>query len=120
GETRVAITPASAAHLKKLGHEPLIEAGAGEAAGFSDAAYREAGVTVLPDAQALIDASDVLAKVRPPSEAEIRRMRSGQTLVSHFWPAQNAELLEAARAQGITAVAMDMVPRISRAQKMDA
>lgn len=120
GETRVAITPSTAAHLKKLGHEALIEAGAGEAAGFSDAAYGAAGVTVLPDAQALTDAADVIAKVRPPSEAEIHRMRAGQTLISHFWPAQNAELLETARAQGITAVAMDMVPRISRAQKMDA
>ncbi|MEF9606245.1 NAD(P)(+) transhydrogenase (Re/Si-specific) subunit alpha, partial [Paracoccus sp. PXZ] len=79
-----------------------------------------AGVSVHPDAAALIGAVDVVVKVRPPSEAELRQMRRGQVLISHFWPAQNPELLELAREQGITAIAMDMVPRISRAQKMDA
>ena len=120
GETRVAITPSSAAHLKKLGHAPIVQAGAGAAAGFSDAAYREAGVEVLPDAAAVIAAADVVVQVNPPDAAEIGQMRQGQTLISHFWPAQNEALLEAARDQGITAIAMDMVPRISRAQKMDA
>ncbi|MDO5528571.1 MAG: Re/Si-specific NAD(P)(+) transhydrogenase subunit alpha, partial [Paracoccus sp. (in: a-proteobacteria)] len=120
GEARVAITPASSAHLKKLGHEVFVEAGAGAAAGFSDADYAQAGVTVLPDASALTEAVDIVAKVRPPQDAEIGRMRDGQTLISHFYPGQNAELLEAARKQGVTAIAMDMVPRISRAQKMDA
>lgn len=120
GEARVAVTPSSAAHLVKLGHEVQVESGAGVAAGFSDAAYAAAGITVQPNAQALIDAVDVVVKVRPPESAEIGQMRQGQTLISHFWPAQNADLLETARAQGITAIAMDMVPRISRAQKMDA
>jgi len=120
GEARVAITPASTAHLKKLGHEVHIESGAGARAGFSDAAYESAGVTVHPDAASLTAAVDVVAKVRPPSDAEIERMRDGQTVISHFYPAQNPELLEKARAQGVTAIAMDMVPRISRAQKMDA
>ncbi|MDO5604462.1 MAG: Re/Si-specific NAD(P)(+) transhydrogenase subunit alpha [Paracoccus sp. (in: a-proteobacteria)] len=120
GEARVAITPASAAHLQKLGHEVHIETGAGVRAGFSDSAYDKAGVTVEPSAEALTGTVDVLAKVRPPETNEIGRMREGQTLISHFYPAQNPELLEAARAQGITAIAMDMVPRISRAQKMDA
>lgn len=120
GEARVAVTPASTAHLKKLGHEVHIESGAGARAGFSDAAYEAAGVTVHPDAAALTAAVDVVAKVRPPSDAEIERMRDGQTVISHFYPAQNPELLEKARAQGVTAIAMDMVPRISRAQKMDA
>jgi len=120
GEARVAVTPSSATHLKKLGHEVHVEAGAGVRAGFSDAAYEAAGVTVEPNAAALIGAADVVVKVRPPSEAELRQMRRGQTLISHFWPAQNADLLELAREQGVTAIAMDMVPRISRAQKMDA
>ena len=120
GEARVAVTPSSAAHLKKLGHEVFVESGAGVRAGFSDAAYQAAGVTVAPTAAALINDVDVVVKVRPPEMAEIAQMRRGQTLISHFWPAQNAELLEAAREQGITAIAMDMVPRISRAQKMDA
>ena len=120
GEARVAITPSSAGHLKKLGHEVFVESGAGARAGFSDAAYEAAGVGVVPGAGALIDQVDVVVKVRPPSEAELRRMRRGQILISHFWPAQNPELLEIAREQGVTAIAMDMVPRISRAQKMDA
>ena len=120
GETRVAITPSSAAYLRKLGHEPLVQSGAGAAAGFSDEAYREAGVAVLADAEVLTEAADVVVKVRPPVEGELARMHPGQTLISHFFPAQNEALLEAARARGITTVAMDMVPRISRAQKMDA
>ena len=120
GEARVAVTPSSAAHLKKLGHEVFVESGAGVRAGFSDAAYQAAGVTVEPNAAALVSDVDVVVKVRPPSDAELKAMRRGQTLISHFWPAQNADLLELAREQGVTAIAMDMVPRISRAQKMDA
>ena len=120
GEARVAVTPSSAAHLKKLGHEVFVESGAGVGAGFSDAAYQAAGITVEPNATALINDVDVVVKVRPPVPAEIRAMRRGQTLISYFYPAQNADLLELAREQGVTAIAMDMVPRISRAQKMDA
>ena len=120
GEARVAVTPSSAAHLQKLGHEVHVESGAGARAGFSDAAYARAGVTVHPTAAALIGAVDVVAKVRPPSQAELAQMRDGQTLISFFYPGQNAELLEQARDRGVTALAMDMVPRISRAQKMDA
>jgi NAD(P) transhydrogenase subunit alpha len=120
GEARVAVTPSSAAHLGKLGHEVFVEAGAGVGAGFSDSAYQAAGVAVEPNAQALLDVVDVVVKVRPPEAGELRQMRRGQTLISHFYPAQNADLLELAREQGVTAIAMDMVPRISRAQKMDA
>ena len=120
GEARVAVTPSSAAHLQKLGHEVYVEAGAGQAAGFSDEDYRRAGVTVEASAAELIGAVDVVAKVRPPSEGEIGQMREGQTVISFFYPAQSAALLEQAKDQGVTAIAMDMVPRISRAQKMDA
>ena len=120
GESRVAITPSSAAHLKKLGYEVMVESGAGARAGFTDAAYEGAGVQVAPDAAALVEGADIVVKVRPPSQDEIGGMRSGQTLISYFLPAQHPELLEAARDQGVTAIAMDMVPRISRAQKMDA
>ncbi|RMC32983.1 Re/Si-specific NAD(P)(+) transhydrogenase subunit alpha [Paracoccus alkanivorans] len=120
GEARVAITPSSAAHLQKLGHEVFVESGAGARAGFMDSDYEKAGVTVEKTAADLIRAVDVVAKVRQPSDAEIGQMREGQTLISFFYPAQNAELLEKAKEQGITAIAMDMVPRISRAQKMDA
>ncbi|GED21403.1 Re/Si-specific NAD(P)(+) transhydrogenase subunit alpha [Halomonas halmophila] len=120
GEARVALTPESAQHLQKLGHECLIETGAGTAAGFDDAAYRDAGVEVIEGAEALWQAADVVIKVREPSEVEAARLRQEQTLISFFWPAQNEELLERCRATGANVIAMDMVPRISRAQKMDA
>ncbi len=119
-EARVAMTPESAGHLQKLGHECVIEAGAGERAGFSDTDYQAAGVEVVKTAAALWKAADVVAKVRPPEPAEVKRLRKGQTLISFLWPAQNEQLLEACRDRGATALAMDMVPRISRAQKMDA
>ena len=120
GEARVAMTPDSALQLKKLGHECFVETGAGAAAGFSDAAYEAAGVAVVKTAAALFKEVDVVAKVRPPTPAEAKRLREGQTLISFFWPAQNTELLEQCQKQGATVIAMDMVPRISRAQKMDA
>ncbi len=120
GEARVALTPDSAGHLQKLGHQCFVEAGAGAAAGFSDKAYEAAGVTVVKTATALFKEVDIVAKVRPPSEAETKRLSKGQTLISFFYPAQNEKLLELANKQGATVVAMDMVPRISRAQKMDA
>ena len=120
GERRVALTPQSAQALKKLGYECVIEAGAGEAARFSDDAYREAGVEIVADTAALWAASDVVVKVRAPSEDELAHARSGQIVVGFLWPAQNPDLLEALKAKGVTGIAMDMVPRISRAQKMDA
>ena len=120
GEARVALTPDSAQQLKKLGHECLIEAGAGEKAGITDDAYREAGVEVVAEAKALFDGADIVIKVREPQMDEVQRLREGQTLVSFFWPAQNEELLNAAAERKATVIAMDMVPRISRAQKMDA
>ena len=114
------MTPESAAQIQKLGHECLIEAGAGAKAGFTDDAYAKAGVTVVPDAAALFAQADVVVKVRGPEASEVGLLRDGQTLISFFWPAQNAELLEQVKDRGATVVAMDMVPRISRAQKMDA
>ncbi len=120
GEARVALTPDSATQIAKLGHECFVESGAGLAAGFSDTLYEAAGVTVVADADALCAATDVVIKVREPELPEIERLREGQTLISFFWPAQNEAMLEAAKARGATVIAMDMVPRISRAQKMDA
>jgi len=120
GEARVALTPESAFHLLKLGHDCFVETGAGEGAGISDDAYRAAGVRVVDDAGALFAIADVVVKVRPPEATEIGHLLRGQTLISFFYPAQNSELLEQARAAGANVIAMDMVPRISRAQKMDA
>jgi NAD(P) transhydrogenase subunit alpha len=120
GENRVAMTPESAQQLAKLGHECVIESGAGAAAGIPDAAYAAAGVKVVKTAAALFKEADVVAKVRPPTEAEAKKLRDGQTLISFLYPAQNKALLETCQKQGATVIAMDMVPRISRAQKMDA
>ncbi|SFR42550.1 NAD(P) transhydrogenase subunit alpha [Yoonia tamlensis] len=120
GENRVAMTPASAKDLQKLGYTCLIETGAGIAAGFSDQAYIDAGVEVVKTGAALFKAADIVAKVQPPSDTEVKRLQADQTLISFFYPAQNAALMEAANKKGATVIAMDMVPRISRAQKMDA
>jgi NAD(P) transhydrogenase, alpha subunit len=120
GENRVALTPDSARQLGKLGHSCAIVSGAGLKAGISDAAYAEAGVTIYPDAQSLCANVDLVAKVRPPTLDEVKLFRKGQTLISFIYPAQNGELLEALKEQGVNTIAMDMVPRISRAQKMDA
>ncbi|THA60180.1 Re/Si-specific NAD(P)(+) transhydrogenase subunit alpha, partial [Ensifer adhaerens] len=119
-ERRVALTPDSAGQLRKLGYECLVQSGAGEAAGYNDDAYRDAGVTVVDDAAALFATADIIVKVRPPEPSELERLLSGQTLISFFYPGQNPELLELAKAKGANVIAMDMVPRISRAQKMDA
>ncbi|MEM8792676.1 MAG: Re/Si-specific NAD(P)(+) transhydrogenase subunit alpha [Pseudomonadota bacterium] len=120
GEARVALTPESAQRLQKLGYECLVEAGAGTAASISDDAYAEAGVTVVPGAADLWSQADIIAKVREPSIEEIKAAPEGKTLITFFYPAQNEELLAAANARKLTVLAMDMVPRISRAQKMDA
>ncbi len=120
GEQRVALTPASATLLQKLGYECVVETGAGLGAGISDADYKDAGVTVVKTGAALWKASDIIIKVRAPEPVELKRFTSGQTLISFIWPAQSEELLEALNAKGVTTIAMDMVPRISRAQKMDA
>ncbi|MDB2538634.1 Re/Si-specific NAD(P)(+) transhydrogenase subunit alpha [Amylibacter sp.] len=120
GENRVAMTPESAIQMQKLGYECFIEKGAGEAARFSDKDYKNAGVKVLNSAASLYKEVDVVAKVRPPEDVEIKRLKKGQTLISFFYPGQNTTLLEAANKKGAHIIAMDMVPRISRAQKMDA
>ncbi|MBD0864566.1 MAG: Re/Si-specific NAD(P)(+) transhydrogenase subunit alpha [Rhodobacteraceae bacterium] len=120
GEARVAMTPESALQLQKLGHDCVIESGAGAMAGFSDAAYQEAGVEVVNTAAALYNAADIIAKVRPPTETEVNRLDNSKTLLSFFYPGANRELMQLAADKGATVIAMDMVPRISRAQKMDA
>ena len=120
GENRVAMTPQSAKDLQKLGFDCMIQSGAGNAARFSDADYKAAGVTVVKTAAALWKEVDVVAKVRAPSSAEAKKMRDKQTVISFINPAENKKLLETAKKAGSTVIAMDMVPRISRAQKMDA
>ncbi len=120
GEARVAMTPDSAIQLQKLGFECAIQSGAGRLAGFADADYKAVGVEVIKTAAALWKASDIIAKVRPPNSAELKRLSSDKTLISFFDPSGNDAGMEAARASGASVIAMEMVPRISRAQKMDA
>jgi len=125
-ECRVAMTPETAEQIKKLGFTLALETGAGEKAHFSDDAYREVGVEVVDDVKALWADSDILMKVRAPEfhpvlgvdEAEL--LREGATLISYIWPAQNEELLQRLAKRKATIMAMDSVPRISRAQKLDA
>jgi len=120
GELRVALTPDSARHLIKMGYQCSIESGAGLAARFTDDDYQQAGVDIADNAQSLLSDADIIIKVRPPSEAEAEAMPEGKTLISFFWPGQNEALLNQLNAKSVSLLAMDMVPRISRAQKMDA
>jgi len=120
GENRVAMTPDSARALQKLGYDCAIETGAGERAGFRDADYEAAGVEIVKTAAALWKGADIVAKLRVPTETELKRLRKDQTLISFFNPAENETGLEIAAKKGASVIAMEMVPRISRAQKMDA
>ena len=119
-EKRVAMTPDSAKQLQKLGYDCLIQSGAGAHAGFSDAAYEMAGVKIAKTAEDLWKTADIIVKVRGTEDSEAKLLRANQTVISFFWPAQNADLLQTYKAAKTNAIAMDMVPRISRAQKMDA
>lgn len=118
-ERRVAATPETVAKLVGLGFSVQVEAGAGKAAGLIDAAYRQAGANVIPDAAAIWRDSDIVVKVQPPSEREAVQLRAGATLVSLVWPARNPDIVASLAARQTTVLAMDCVPRISRAQKLD-
>jgi H+-translocating NAD(P) transhydrogenase subunit alpha len=126
GERRVATTPEVAAKLIKLGFTVALQKGAGVAADLSDDAYREKGVEIIDDARSLWANADIVLKVRGPEPHpelgchEIDLLREDAVLISFLWPAQNPELLERLAARRATALAMDSVPRISRAQKLDA
>ncbi|MFF7073222.1 Re/Si-specific NAD(P)(+) transhydrogenase subunit alpha [Streptomyces pseudovenezuelae] len=114
GETRVAATPPTVRLLLGLGYEVVVESGAGEASGFDDQAYADVGAGIGEAWDA-----DVVLKVNAPTEAEIGRLRRGAVLVAVLAPAQSPELLRALADAGVTALALDAVPRISRAQSMD-
>ncbi len=120
GEKRVATVPDVVEKLLKLGFSVIVQAGAGEAATIDDDAYRAAGATIVPDAASLWSGADIVFKVRAPSRDEVSLMREGRTLVSFVWPAQNPDLLQQFATKRATVLAMDSVPRISRAQKLDA
>ena len=119
GEKRVATTPDVASQLIKLGFEVAVETNAGAEASYSDAAYEAAGCSIVSQDD-IWNNSDIVMKVRGPEEEETAKLKSGQTLICFLWPAQNPELLKELTERGVTAMAMDSIPRISRAQKVDA
>jgi NAD(P) transhydrogenase subunit alpha len=119
-EKRVATVPDVVEKLIKLGFSVAVESGAGAAANFSDDAYRTAGARIIDEAADLWAAADIVFKVRAPNTEEVALMREGSTLVSFIWPAQNPELMQQLAARKVMVLAMDSVPRMSRAQKMDA
>ena len=120
GEARVAMTPESAKQIQKLGYTCLLETGAGLPSNFSDKDYKDAGVRIVKSASQLWKDSDVILKVRGPEKSEISKIQPNQHIISFIWPGQNKSLLDSLHKKKTTVQAMDMIPRISRAQKMDA
>ena len=120
GERRVALTPEAAAALVKGGLEVLVETGAGEGAFHTDAAFEKAGVRIVPDASTLYGQADVVLKVQRPALVEVDRLREGAVLVSFLQALTSPDLVERLAARRITSFGMEGIPRISRAQKMDA
>ena len=118
GETRVAATPDTVTKLIKLGFEVAVQSGAGADASFDDAAYSAAGAKVVRGRD--VWSSDMIFKVNAPTDDEIKLMKEGQTLVSFIRPSQNPELVQKLNEKKVNVLAMDMVPRISRAQALDA
>ena len=120
GERRVAIIPDVGAKLAGTGIEVAVQAGAGKAAHFPDAAYADKGVTVVADRAALLTGADLVAKVQPPTVEEVGALATGISTVSFLAPSSNLEVVQALAAKKATAYSLELVPRISRAQSMDA
>jgi NAD(P) transhydrogenase subunit alpha len=118
GEHRVALAPDSVSRLVKSGHDVRIQAGAGERAGFPDSAYAGAGATIA-DAATLYDDAALVCRVQPPSVAEVDALPEGVAVMALMHPARNGEILSRLAARKITALALELVPRITRAQSMD-
>ncbi len=118
GETRVAATPKTVEQIKKLGFDVLVEQDAGFKASFEDNTFLNAGANI--GTQQEVWNADIIFKVNAPTEAEIELIKEGVTLVSFIWPAQNPQLMEKLQSKKINVLAMDAVPRISRAQALDA
>jgi len=116
GETRAAATPKTVEQITKLGYDVLVESGAGVASSFDDDAFRAAGADVVGEE---VWGAEIIFKINAPDEAELARLQAGQTIVSLLAPALSPGLVEALAARGVTALAMDAVPRISRAQSLD-
>ena len=119
-ERRVAASPTTVARWVKAGWEVVVERGAGDNASFPEKLYADAGASVAATADDVWRDADIVLKVRPPTEAEAMKTRQGQTVISFIYPAMNAGLVEMLRGRGATVLGMDAIPRISRAQKVDA
>lgn len=120
GELRCAIVPQSAKKLCALGAKLVLESGLGVAAGFSDADFTDAGAEITTDRDALLANSDVIMRLRKPEMDEIPKLKKGCIHVSYLDPYNERELVDALREAGINAISMEMIPRTTRAQKMDA
>jgi NAD(P) transhydrogenase subunit alpha len=118
GEHRVALTPESAGRLVKGGHEVRIQAGAGTRAGFPDSAYESVGATIVDGTSLYVDAV-LVCRVQPPTTTEVAKLPSGSTLLALLAPSRNGPLLATLAARHVTALALEQVPRITRAQSMD-
>ena len=119
GETRAPLTPDSAAKLVKLGAQVEVEAGIGAGAGFADAAYTAAGATLAPDRQALLSSADMVLRVRKPPVGEIALLKAGCVHVSLLDPFNEKELIQKLAERNVSAISMELIPRTTRAQKMD-
>ncbi len=120
GENRVPITPDTAKKLCRLGAELVIETGMGTGSGFTDSQYSDAGVSVATDRGRLFAEADMLLRLRKPTLDEVALMKSGAIHISYLDPFNEHELVNALKAQGVTAISMEMIPRTTRSQKMDA
>ena len=126
GERRVAVTPENIARFVKMGFSVAVESGAGLAASFGDDDYAAAGAEVIADTRALWQAGDIVLKVQPPDAHpglgvhEVDLLRDGATLISFLYPVKNKDLVDRLASRPVNVIAMDQIPRISRAQKMDA
>ena len=119
-ERRVALIPDAVKKLVRAGFDVVIEAGAGVHAGFSDAEYTEAGATLSSDTDALLGGADIVLRVNKPALEDIKKVKRGALHISYLDPYNEAELIDAMAAQGVSSVSMEMIPRTTRAQKMDA
>ncbi|GAB5414019.1 MAG: Re/Si-specific NAD(P)(+) transhydrogenase subunit alpha [Congregibacter sp.] len=120
GENRVAITPDTAKKLVRLGADIQIEAGTGLGSGFQDAEYSDAGATIVEDRAAMLASADMILRLRKPEASEVASMKRGCVHISYLDPFNEHELVRAFADAGVTAISMEMIPRSTRSQKMDA
>ena len=119
-ERRVALIPESVKKLTRAGFSVAMQTGAGKGAGFQDTDYEEAGATISEDRASLLSTGDLLLRVRKPTEEEVDQLKQGAIHISYLDPYNEVELVDSLASQGVTAISMEMIPRTTRAQKMDA